>query len=67
MRGFEPVNSKLNFYIPLRKTMYSAGYDFITPYYFKIEPFKTEIIFTNGDEIKELMEGGFGSTDKIYH
>ena len=53
MRGFEPVNIKKPYFIPMRKTTNSAGYDFILPSNITIYPSETVVIPTN---IKSYMQ-----------
>ena len=56
-RGFEVVQDWArkngDVYMPVRKTMYSAGYDFLAPYEFKIDPNETVKVVT---DIKAYMQ-----------
>lgn len=47
MRYFEPVKDAVKYFIPIRKTKFSAGYDFITPEPIMIFPNQIKIIQTN--------------------
>ncbi len=58
MRGFEFVISKHKKHqyetlMPIRKTQYSAGYDFLAPYNIKLKPKEQKLIWT---DIKSYMQ-----------